>query len=141
VNRRAVFLKAMGRDVMPWLSSRNGPIPLIEPYGNVLTDIMLPLAAHLSNHVTLYGCDGRPPAQAGSFPKHGALASLDRVFEAQINATRTCDPYDAEVAKFYRATRYAVSACKRRGAQLFLRVPSYNYGLADLPLANLSGPC
>lgn len=104
----------------------------VTPYGNVLTDLMLPLAASVSPRIVLYGCDGRPPGHR-SLPKSTQMQQCDEKMNVDAPEIMANIP-DDYIDKFSLYTAFVASECQRHGAEIFLRAESWNKGLSGLPI-------
>lgn len=106
----------------------------VTPYGNVLTDLLLPVGASVSKTLILYGCDGRPNGVPGNFPKAAALQDSERAISQDLSTTFTADYYDPYIKRNARYTHYVARECMSKGVKIMLRCPTWNQGLQDLPV-------
>jgi hypothetical protein len=142
IRNKTCYLKTLGassgriRTVFKWDEMH------VTSYGNVLPDVMLPIASALSQSVVIYGCDGSPPTHATNFPKSDKYQMYDdeQIKEAVKNDKPVWDAltYQKYFNKNSLYTRFVVDECRRNGTMLSLRCPSWNSGLSGLPLLDES---
>lgn len=108
----------------------------ITPYGNVLTDLMLPVATTISKSITLYGCDGRPPEGIGFFPKASRFLQVEEKITNVLTPLYPESTFCDYIERMSLYTRYVVDECLRQNVQIRIRRPSWNAGLAHLPVVN-----
>lgn len=113
----------------------------VTPYGNVLTDLLLPVGASISKTLVLYGCDGRPNGMTGNFPKAAALQDSEQAIIQDLSNTFTADYYDPYIERNALYTYHAVRECMGRGVKMMLRCPTWNQGLQDLPVLGNGARC
>lgn len=132
VRRKCHYVKTLGHDTSRIWTSFNLPKMTITPYGNVLTDLMLPVATSISRSITLYGCDGIPPGQKGSLPKSTQLQKYDDAQFKEMDGRYDQVFYDHYFDRLSFYIRYVVDECMRQGVNITLRRPSWNAGLQGL---------
>lgn len=78
--------------VVPLNMKRRGPfnVPTEENVylrrtGNVMTEIMVPVAASVGSEISIFGCDGRPPSADG-FWSYGKGVHDDRSYDTAVSA-------------------------------------------------------
>jgi len=131
IKAKCHYVKTLGFDTYRFNTRFRADHLTVTVYGNVLTDLMLPLATCVSRKIVLYGCDGMPPGTA-RFPKYSAMAKYD---EAHLEESlESADSFSEYVDKFGRHTEYVVEECMKQGAEIVLRCPSWNAGLRNLPV-------
>lgn len=131
---RCYFVKTLGHDTLNFRTNFDLRNMQITPYGNVLIDIMLPVATAVSKSIMLYGCDGVPPGGQGNFPKYSSLKSYDEAQAKESEGIITQGWYDAYFSRHSQYTRHVVDECQKAGSKISLRRPSWNRGLCDLPV-------
>lgn len=136
IKKKCHYVKTVGHDTPNFLTRDNLQDLIITPYGNVLNDLMLPVAASISRSIMLYGCDGQAPGEeSGYLPKAASLQSHETAVWEEVGSgfhdTRTYKQYLSSQNLF---TRYLVSDCIRKGVKIALRRPSWNTGLQGLPV-------
>lgn len=135
VRAKCHYVRMLGQDTLAWRTRFELGALRVTPYGNVLTDLALPLAAAISREVTIYGCDGRAPGRAGAnFDKHAALESFDTEFEQERPGKYGTALLDGQIRRFYLVTRVVADECLGHGVSVRVRAPSFNLGLRHLPL-------
>jgi hypothetical protein len=136
IRAKCHYVRTLGQDTLAWRSRFDLRDLRVTPYGNVLTDLALPLASAVSREVTIYGCDGRAPGRAGAnFEKHAALESFDTQFEQERPGKYGTAMLDGQIRRFYHVTRVVADECLRHGVRLQVRARSHNLGLGHLPVA------
>lgn len=113
----------------------------ITPYGNVLTDLMLPVATTISQTITLFGCDGMPPRVSGNFPKAKRYIQIEQMMANEHGDLLPEAALRVQIDRMSLSTRYVVDECLRHGVQIQIRRPSWNAGLAHLPVLDGRGHC
>lgn len=133
ITQKCFYVRTLGRNT--WRTKTNFSLRrlTVTPYGNVLTDVMLPLATSISRHLVLYGCDGVPPG-ASTFPKAGTVQKCEDVQTQECDAVHNEVQYRAYLDTFSAYTKFVVEECKNQGVDIELRCPSWNPGLSDLPV-------
>jgi hypothetical protein len=129
--QKCFYVRTLGRNTWRTKTSFSLPELTVTPYGNVLTDVMLPLATSISRHVVLYGCDGVPPG-ATSFPKAENVQKSEDVQSQECDAVHDEVQYRTYLDTFSAYTKFVVGECKNHGVDIELRCPSWNPGLSDL---------
>jgi hypothetical protein len=132
IKAKCHYVKTLGHDTGHIWTRFDVSKMTVTPYGNVLTDLMLPVASSISRQVVLYGCDGRPPDEHGKFPKLDNLEQFDKELEKDVAYPLTY--YDTYVRYIGLYTRYVVDECQRQGVDIRLRRPSWHAGLTHLPV-------
>ena len=66
IKAKCHYVKTLGNDSYRCDTKFNLADMVVTPYGNVLTDLMLPVATAISQEIVIYGCDGRPPGISGN---------------------------------------------------------------------------
>jgi hypothetical protein len=98
----------------------------VRPYPNIVTMLMLPLAATFSDHVTMIGFDGRAPDET-YFWRHGSSVQFDR----ELAEIRSVHPgfFDLDYADYYaehvNCLEAMLTAMERRGIRIDSSSPSY----------------
>ena len=134
IKRKCHYVSTLGHDSL-WLHENSAIDQLVvTPYGNVLTDLMLPVAASISKNIVLYGCDGKKPGSAGFFKKSEKISQIDEKQHEDISHYTDFDIYDQYIAKHNIFTRYVVDKCLSKSINIYLRKPSWNTGLQHLPV-------
>lgn len=103
------------------------------PYGNVLTDLMLPVAANISNRVVIYGCDGNKPGS--DFLEYGK--GVSQMVAKQFEESASIYDYSShgEYLQMHNIfTRYVIDYYLGKGINISLRSESWNAGLRHLPV-------
>jgi hypothetical protein len=140
IRRKCLYARVLGVDTIRWRTRFDLGHLSVTSYGNVLTDLALPVAASISDDVTIYGCDGRDPGKVGeNFQKHSALQGYEDASDRE-SPGKYSGLLDGQVLHFYRMTRVVTDECRRRGVTLRLRQPSHNLGLEHLPVAAVPEP-
>jgi hypothetical protein len=134
IKRKCCYVKMLGHDTYRMTTGFNLSDLSITPYGNVLTDLMLPLAASMTRRVMLFGCDGRPPDATKSFPKSAGLQKYDDAWfeDGPVHLDESGFLKYMDMHNLY--TRYVVDKCMNHGVQVTLRCRSWNVGLDGLPI-------
>jgi hypothetical protein len=135
IKAKCLYVKTLGHDSYR-ISTRFSLSELtVTPYGNVLSDLMLPLASSLSLKIILYGCDGAPPdALESDFPKSEQCQTYyDQPVEA-LPEHLDKDYFRNYFLTLNMYTRYVVDECQKQGVAIILRSPSSNTGLSQLPV-------
>jgi len=133
IRRRCHYASGLAMGTLHWRPRYERSRLCATGYGNVLTDLALPLATTLSRDITLYGCDGRGPGVTGNFDKAQPLQAFDLAHEQERPGKYGPGFMDRGVARFYAMTRVVVDGCLAEGAHIQLRAPSHNLGLQHLP--------
>jgi len=136
IKRKCYYVKALGHDTYRMTTRFSLSDLTITPFGNVLTDLMLPLAASITRRVTLYGCDGRPPGGTMNFPKSAGLQKYDDEWLESGYEHVDENQYSKYMDMHSLYTRYVVDECINHGVQVTLRRPSWNIGLAGVPVCS-----
>jgi len=134
IKRKCYYVNALGFDTYRMTTRFSLSDLTITPFGNVLTDLMLPLAASITRRVILYGCDGRPPGGTMNFPKSAGLQKYDDEWLENGPAHVDENQYSKYMDMHSVFTRYVVDECINHGVQVSLRRPSWNIGLDGLPV-------
>jgi glycosyltransferase involved in cell wall biosynthesis len=98
----------------------------VRPYPNVLTMLMLPLAATYSTRVAMIGFDGRAPGEA-YFWRHGDSVQFAR----ELTEIRSVHPgfFNLDYADYYaehvNCLERMLTAMERRGMRIESRTPSH----------------
>ena len=136
IKRRCHYVQSLGQDSYRLTTRFRAKDLTVTRYGNVLTDLMLPLAASLSRKITLYGCDGMPPG-AKRMPKS---ASTDKYDVEYLQAhPELLDHYQDYIDKMNIYTGFVIDECRAQGAEITLRCRSWNSGLSGLPVCAEAG--
>lgn len=131
IKAKCHYVKRLGLDTYRFNTCFSVDGLSVTGYGNVLTDLMLPVATCLSRTIILYGCDGMPPG-ATRLPKSLKLDKFDLDYIAANPESLT--RYAKYVERFSKYTAYVVRECVSYGAKIILRCPSWNTGLSRLPV-------
>jgi hypothetical protein len=134
IKRKCHYVRTLGRDTCRLHTRFSLPELTVTPYGNVLTDLMLPIAASISRQVVLYGCDGAPPGATSNFPKSSYLQASEDALAGESAPIVDESYYSTYFDSFSAYTHFVVQECKVRGIEIFLRTPSWNAGLRSLPV-------
>jgi hypothetical protein len=137
VRRRCRYLRVIGQPPSGAGGGKPGGELVARPYGNVLTDLMLPLAGWMSRSIVLYGCDGAPPGRLANFPKSTRYQRYDDDQVRGLGETFTTEFFRGYHERNGLYTRYVVDALAGKGVAVRLRSPSWNRGLAHLPVGVL----
>jgi len=141
IKRKCYYVTTLGHDTYRITTRFSLASLTVTPFGNVLTDLILPLAASISRRVILYGCDGRPPG-ATYLPKSLGLQEYDDAWRDEACMQVDEGYYSRCIDMFSLYTRFVVDKCRSQGVYLSVRVPSWNTGLSHLPLYVPEGaPC
>lgn len=131
IKTKCHYAKRLGHDTYRFTTRFRADRLTVTGYGNVLTDLMLPLATCVSRKIILYGCDGMPPGTV-RFSKFPAMKKYDdALFADNPEAFNNFSEY---VSKFGKYTEYVVKECMKQGVEIVLRCPSWNAGLRSLPV-------
>lgn len=131
IKAKCYYTKCLGLDTYRLTTRFRADRLTVTGYGNVLTDLMLPLAACVSRKIVLYGCDGVPPG-AHRYAQSPQLGKYTEAFIA--DNPEGFDDNSKWVDKFGRSTGYVVEECIKQGVEIVLRCPSWNAGLRGLPV-------
>jgi hypothetical protein len=135
VRKKTCYAKILGHNSSRPFTRFDPERLVVTGYGNVLTDLMLPLAASISERVILYGCDGAPPGHGSNFPKSALLQKYDDEQMQEFgNSITTAATYQSYFERNSMYVRHVADECLRRGVVLELRRPSWNRGLQHLPV-------
>jgi len=136
VTRKCFFIRSTPTDggLTQW--GRSGRTLNIPRFGNVLCDMMLPVASTISNAITLYGCDGRPPTNAGFFPQANRFVKHEKSLGMELAQHYPSAFFINEFSRIDLHTRYIVTRCMRMGAKMKIRMSSWNKGLALLTIVS-----
>jgi len=99
----------------------------LSPYPNILTLLLLPLAASLAREVHIAGCDGRPLAENDGFWKHDRKAQ----FNDEMNSIRQVHPgfFDIDYNGYYldhaRDLETVLARVEDSGCRVVVRTPSF----------------
>jgi hypothetical protein len=137
IKRKCYYLKLLGHDSYRTIPKFDLSDLTVTPYGNVLTDLMLPLAASISRRVILYGCDGRPSDSTLNFPKAAGLQQYDDAWHEDGTMYYDESAYSKYIDMNSLYTRYVVDECLNHGVRVTLRCRSWNDGLDGLPIFSL----
>lgn len=131
---KCYYSPALGRDSFNTkILSPSGEFTII-PYGNVLTDLMLPLASVISEKVVIYGCDGKDPKSIGNFEKSAAIELIDELQLEDIKKILDFTKYDAYIDRHNIFTKYVINECNKLGAKISIIKKSWNTGLQNLKI-------
>jgi len=83
IKKKCYYAKRLGHDTYRFTSRFRADSLTVTGYGNVLTDLMLPLATCVSRKIILYGCDGMPPGTV-RFSKSPAMGKYDDAYSRTI---------------------------------------------------------
>ncbi|QWV95966.1 hypothetical protein KP005_11275 [Geomonas nitrogeniifigens] len=134
IKRKCLYVSTLGHDGLFLTSGNELRRLMVVPFGNVLTDLMLPVAASISQNVVIYGCDGKKPGSDGFFAKGGAVSTVDDKQTEQLAEVLDHRMYDSYVEKHNIFTRYVVDCCCQKGVRVYLGKPSWNFGLRHLKI-------
>jgi len=137
LKRKCHYLPALGHDGISFGLADDLNRLMVTPYGNVLTDLMLPVAASISRKVVVYGCDGKKPGSEGFFDKGGVVSKVDDKQNEQLANVIDHSTYDYYVQMHNIFTRYVVDQCLGKGVDISVRRPSWNAGLQHLTVGTL----
>jgi hypothetical protein len=135
IKAKCIYAKTLGHD--SYRTSTNFSLSnlMVTPYGNVLSDLMLPLATSLSQKVILYGCDGAPPDALGSdFPKSKQCQIYYDQSPEALPEYLDENHFRNYFSTLNMYTSYVVNECQKHGTAIALRRPSWNTGLSQLPV-------
>ena len=136
VQLKSHYIRTLGHDCIATNLSGDLHSLTVTPYGNVLTDLMLPVATSISRKVVIYGCDGkRPGSEEMFFDKADEISKIDNAQKRDLTDVLDLNTYDHYIYMHNVFTRYVVDQCLRKGAQISLRCPSWNAGLQHLPVS------
>jgi len=140
IQRKCHFVRTPGIETLAVLDNWKLPELSVMNFGNVLTDLGLPIASAIADSVTLFGCDGRAPSFAGkNFDKDISLQHYDDDV-TQNRPDRYDEKYlDAEIAWFYNMSRVVVDQCHLHGISVNMAGPTFNLGLQHLPIVPEEG--
>lgn len=132
IKNKCLYVKTLGSDTFTAVTNFDLSDLRVTPYGNVLTDLMLPVATSVSKMIMIYGCDGRPPGSVGNFPKSSTFQVFDdKICENNYNNPESYFHEYIDTINLY--TRKVVRECLKHGVQIKVRQKSWNTGLQDLP--------
>ena len=106
----------------------------IARFGNVLTDLLLPISCSAAGAITLYGCDGRPPSGVGNYPKAPVFKEQEQRQWGEIGGEYSEQSLRKEFENNDIYTKYVVEQCLAKQTTIKLRGRSWNRGLANLSL-------
>jgi hypothetical protein len=134
VQKQCVYVRSIGPDGFR-LRLRAHKDKLVVPrFGNVLCDLMLPIASVISKRIVLYGCDGTPDDKSSdNFPKSERFKGMEQSMVSEITRSYSKSFYKREIARIYLHTRYVINACAKNQTAIILRKSSWNKGLSPLP--------
>jgi len=132
IKAKCHYVKTLGHDSYRATTSFRNCDFTVTPYGNVLTDLMLPVATCVSRRIGLYGCDGQPPG-ATDLPKSPRMHECDESCWNELPHARFGDPSNY-MDTFGLYTSFVVAQCRKHGSEFALRAPSWNTGLRGVPL-------
>lgn len=98
----------------------------VRPYPNILTMMMLPMAASFARDVLMFGFDGRAPDES-YFWRHGSSVQLDN----ELDEIRAVHPgfFDIDYADYYaehvQALEDMLTTMERRGMRIGSASPSF----------------
>lgn len=133
VQKQCAYVRSFGLNgfILRW-SPRHARM-LVPRFGNVLCDLMLPIASVISKNIVIYGCDGIPENKTGAnFPKSPRFQALDQCILDELKHTQTKTFYKKEIPRIYLHTRYVINRCFRNTGKILLRRHSFNQGLSHL---------
>jgi len=136
IKRKCHYVSTLGHDTARFWTNSDLQKLAITPYGNVLTDLMIPVAAAISRDVVLYGCDGREPGEKGFFLKGTNIAEIDDKQTEDLKKIINEDVLDKYIFLHNLYTRYVVDEFSKQQVTYQLRCPSWNTGLQHLTLAS-----
>lgn len=136
IKAKCLYVKTLGNNTFSMKTNYNLLELKVTPYGNVFTDLMLPVAVAISKKIVIYGCDGSPPESKGNFPKSELFNTYDDQFTIESNSKYTDSFYKTIIDKHSLYTRFVVNECLRQGVDISIRCHSWNKGLQCLPVAN-----
>jgi len=131
IKRRCHYVQSLGQDSYRLTTRFRAKDLTVTRYGNVLTDLMLPLAASLSRKITLYGCDGMPPG-AMRMPKSASMDEYDIAILEKF--PKLLEGFQAYIDNVSVYTGFVVDECRTHGLEITLRCRSWNSGLSSLPV-------
>jgi hypothetical protein len=134
VKAKCLYAKVLGHDTYRATSRFTTAGLTVTPYGNVLTDLMLPLATSVSRRIILYGCDGKPP-NAATYPKGNSMQEYENAVLREVPGA--LDDFSGYIDALSLYTGFVVQECKKKGVEITLRRPSWNLGLRNLPVLSL----
>lgn len=136
VKRKCHYLSTMGHDGITIGLSDDLRNLMVTPYGNVLTDLMLPVAAAISRKIVVYGCDGKKPGPGCFFEKGETILKVDNTQNEDLASVIDHGTYDNYIYMHNIFTRYVVDQCLGMGRDITLRRHSWNAGLKHLTVAS-----
>lgn len=97
---------------------------MVKESANVTLTLALPLAARLADEIVIFGMDGSPPDSTESWAHGKMFRYLDNTLSDDV----------VRRPSFYKNTQQLVKQFEAADCQLYLASPSYNPGLAPLPI-------
>lgn len=108
----------------------------IPRFGNVLTDLLVPISSSISEEIVFYGCDGRPPSGRGNYPKAKNLEVHEAMAWQELSEYYSEEALEKEFLRNDLYTRFAIDRSMRNGVRFAIRQRSWNLGLAHLPIVS-----